>query len=107
MNIKSIIQSYDISTIFFMYQRVLHQKFSLLLYIHKILTSITIETIWSCNKQILFIFYCCIFQIDNGFHLMEIEALESKKANHLSITLIHEHKPVSILIGKLIASIVC
>lgn len=38
---------------------------------------------------------------------MEIEALESKKANHLSITLIHEHKPVSILIGKyLITSIV-
>ncbi|XP_022129045.2 F-actin-uncapping protein LRRC16A isoform X1 [Pieris rapae] len=39
-------------------------------------------------------------RIDNGFHLMEIEALESKKANHLSITLIHEHKPVSILIGE-------
>lgn len=38
-------------------------------------------------------------RIDNGFHLMEIEALESKKANHLSITLVHEHKPVSILIG--------
>ncbi|KAG6442209.1 hypothetical protein O3G_MSEX002246 [Manduca sexta] len=31
---------------------------------------------------------------------MEIEALESKKANHLSITLVHEHKPVSILIGE-------
>ncbi|XP_068618255.1 F-actin-uncapping protein LRRC16A isoform X2 [Battus philenor] len=39
-------------------------------------------------------------RVDNGFHLMEIEALESKKANHLSITLIHEHKPVSILIGE-------
>ncbi|XP_050351843.1 F-actin-uncapping protein LRRC16A isoform X2 [Nymphalis io] len=39
-------------------------------------------------------------RIDNGFHLMEIEALESKKPNHLSITLIHEHKPVSILIGE-------
>ncbi|XP_061378278.1 F-actin-uncapping protein LRRC16A isoform X3 [Danaus plexippus] len=39
-------------------------------------------------------------RIDNGFHLMEIEALESKKNNHLSITLIHEHKPVSILIGE-------
>ncbi|KAI8426526.1 hypothetical protein MSG28_005332 [Choristoneura fumiferana] len=37
--------------------------------------------------------------VDNGFHLMEIEAIESKKANHLSITLIHEHKPVSILIA--------
>ncbi|CAH2039729.1 unnamed protein product, partial [Iphiclides podalirius] len=39
-------------------------------------------------------------RIDNGFHLMEVEALESKKHNHLSITLIHEHKPVSILIGE-------
>ncbi|VVC90907.1 unnamed protein product [Leptidea sinapis] len=39
-------------------------------------------------------------RVDNGFHLMEIEALESKKANHVSITLIHEHKPVSILIGE-------
>ncbi|KAG6442208.1 hypothetical protein O3G_MSEX002246 [Manduca sexta] len=39
-------------------------------------------------------------RVDNGFHLMEIEALESKKANHLSITLVHEHKPVSILIGE-------
>ncbi|XP_047993158.1 F-actin-uncapping protein LRRC16A isoform X2 [Leguminivora glycinivorella] len=39
-------------------------------------------------------------RVDNGFHLMEIEAIESKKANHLSITLIHEHKPVSILIGE-------
>ncbi|XP_041986576.1 F-actin-uncapping protein LRRC16A isoform X4 [Aricia agestis] len=39
-------------------------------------------------------------RVDNGFHLMEIEALESKKPNHLSITLIHEHKPVSILIGE-------
>ncbi|XP_060802380.1 F-actin-uncapping protein LRRC16A isoform X4 [Amyelois transitella] len=39
-------------------------------------------------------------RIDNGFHLMEIEALESKKPNHLSITLVHEHKPVSILIGE-------
>ncbi|GBP66460.1 hypothetical protein EVAR_51446_1 [Eumeta japonica] len=38
--------------------------------------------------------------IENGFHLMEIEALDSKKSNHLSITLIHEHKPVSILIGE-------
>ncbi|XP_053606598.1 F-actin-uncapping protein LRRC16A isoform X2 [Plodia interpunctella] len=39
-------------------------------------------------------------RVDNGFHLMEIEALESKKPNHLSITLVHEHKPVSILIGE-------
>lgn len=48
------------------------------------------------------VFYDFFFnlQVDNGFHLMEIEAIESKKANHLSITLIHEHKPVSILIGK-------
>lgn len=39
-------------------------------------------------------------RIDSGFHLLEIEALESKKPNHISITLVHEHKPLSLLIGE-------